>query len=493
MAGLFADFPHNHPGLYGLDINRLTDGRWAALEGSVGSGTFLKTDPDTANAPGGIVLCTGGSTGIQLVRYAMPNTHVTAGIKLRLWADSLPATAWGDRAPGIIFRNTFNLPIMYFCVLPDGSVGASPDGTTLNQVGASSPSVILPHSWNDIEIKLFQDATAGTLEVKVNNVTKLSVTGLALLSSNGSTLGSHPNAIIALGSLNGSLSNTNPTWKCVVIWDGSGSNNNDFLGNVFVAGHDLVSDAALHWTPSYGSNGSHLIGGGVPTNALNVTGVIITGERVNIGTVFYQWTSGSVDAGTPAGTSSNPWLVALGVNAAASIQNMAEAINASGTPGTTYSTSLTAHPVVDMTGYSAGGLGVHATDGVSTPACTESMANGAWARTELDPGTVNDFAWVEADNSPPAASTFNLSDLPPDVTSVRWIETITRGAKVDGGDGNVQTSVSPDGTNWADGTDRPYTVAQTFYDDVSELSPVTGLLWTPTEVNSVIIKLNRTA
>lgn len=491
MAGLFCDFPHNHPGIYGLDVTHLTDGRYAALEGTAGADIYLSADPDTVNAPNGIVLVTGGPIGIQLVRYVMPHTQVTAGFKARLWFDNLPGEAWGSKAPAIIFRNSFNNQIMNFCVLPDGSIGASPDGTTPNQVGATPPSLILPHSWNDIEIKLHQDASAGTLEVRVNNVSKLSVTGLALLSSNGSTSASYPNAIIAFGCLTGAA-NVNPKWKCLAFWDGSGSNNNDFLGNVFVAGHDLVSDAALHWTPSFGTNGSHLIGGAVPTNALSVTGVVSNNEAFNIGTVYYKWTSGSVDAGTPAGTSSNPWLVALGVNAAASIQNAAKAINASGTAGTTYSTSLTAHSVVDMTGYNSGGLGVHSKDGVSTPVCAESMANGVWARTELDPGTVNDFAWVEADATPPAASTFNLSDLPPDVTSVRWIETITRGAKVDGGDGNVQTSVSPDGTNWADGADRPYTVAQTFYDDVSELSPVTGLLWTPTEVNSAIIKLNRT-
>jgi hypothetical protein len=50
-----------------------------------------------------------------------------------------------------------------------------------------------------------------------------------------------------------------------------------------------------------------------------------------------------VNAGTPAGTLANPWLVALGVSTATAWANFSAAINNSGTPGTQYSTALTAH------------------------------------------------------------------------------------------------------------------------------------------------------
>lgn len=77
---------------------------------------------------------------------------------------------------------------------------------------------------------------------------------------------------------------------------------------------------------------------------LTATGVINNGDKVQIDTVYYQFTSGSVDTGSPAGTSANPWLVNLGLTATISLTNLYNAINASGVAGTDYSTALLAHP-----------------------------------------------------------------------------------------------------------------------------------------------------
>ena len=80
------------------------------------------------------------------------------------------------------------------------------------------------------------------------------------------------------------------------------------------------------------------------TGDLNATGLIVNGDTVKIDTVYYKWTSGSVDAGAPAGTSTNPWLVKLGLTSGNSLTELFYAINASGTAGTDYSTALLAHP-----------------------------------------------------------------------------------------------------------------------------------------------------
>jgi len=70
------------------------------------------------------------------------------------------------------------------------------------------------------------------------------------------------------------------------------------------------------------------------------------GNQVRIGDIYYQFTNSSVDAGTPDGTAGNPWLVALGATFAEAMQNIGNAINATGAPGTTYSTNLDPHPTV---------------------------------------------------------------------------------------------------------------------------------------------------
>lgn len=83
---------------------------------------------------------------------------------------------------------------------------------------------------------------------------------------------------------------------------------------------------------------------GFASGTLTAAGAIANGDVIRIDSIYYQWTSGSVNAGTPAGTLANPWLVALGASNSAALDNMRFAINDTGTPGTTYSTALTEHP-----------------------------------------------------------------------------------------------------------------------------------------------------
>lgn len=70
---------------------------------------------------------------------------------------------------------------------------------------------------------------------------------------------------------------------------------------------------------------------------------IANNDEVRIGSVYYRFTNGSVDAGAPAGTAGNPWRVAHTVDTRTNLENLLAAINASGVAGTTYSTALTAN------------------------------------------------------------------------------------------------------------------------------------------------------
>ncbi len=76
-------------------------------------------------------------------------------------------------------------------------------------------------------------------------------------------------------------------------------------------------------------------------NRLGRSGTIENNAVVVIGGVYYKFTSGSVDTGTPAGTSANPWLVALADATNTAMQNLAEAVDIQGTPGSDYSSATT--------------------------------------------------------------------------------------------------------------------------------------------------------
>lgn len=121
-------------------------------------------------------------------------------------------------------------------------------------------------------------------------------------------------------------------------------------------------------------------------------------------------------------------------------------------------------------------------------------STGATGWDLIDEGDTgpNDADYISADNSLPSPAVFTMTDLPPDVVSVRAVMPIGRLVKSDGGDCTVQISVSPNNIDYDDGADRPITVASTYWWDVSYLSPDTGSAWTPTEVNSMRYKVNRT-
>ena len=99
-----------------------------------------------------------------------------------------------------------------------------------------------------------------------------------------------------------------------------------------------IADGGVLWV--YTDNGHALA-------HLTTSGAIANNDTVRLDEVYYKWTTGSVNAGTPLGTAANPWLVALGAGNAAALENLFNAVNASGLAGTDYTTVLTRHPLVN--------------------------------------------------------------------------------------------------------------------------------------------------
>lgn len=91
-----------------------------------------------------------------------------------------------------------------------------------------------------------------------------------------------------------------------------------------------------------------------------ITGSPAAGDKILLGLVYYQFTAGSVNAGAPAGTLANPWLVKLGANDAQSWINFGNAVSALGNPGTDYSTALAANPLAQQVSVEANSAFVRA-------------------------------------------------------------------------------------------------------------------------------------
>lgn len=245
MAIIWADFPSGQEGLYGTDTSYMLNGIWAQLFIGGTATISLSEDPDPNTE--GNVLRMGVSSGIARARIVNPaGAQVTSGVGVRMWLTSLPTGT--NIVPAIEFRNGSNVLICDAVVLPDGTLRVrNSAGATL---GTTTAPAVTANAWQHVEVKSLRDAAAGEAELRVNGVSVLDLTGLALGADN-----------IAQASLAITASDifSFVYWKDFVYWDGSGANGNDFQGSVAV--HDLLPDADidLNWTPSSGSTGWDLL------------------------------------------------------------------------------------------------------------------------------------------------------------------------------------------------------------------------------------------
>jgi hypothetical protein len=129
-----------------------------------------------------------------------------------------------------------------------------------------------------------------------------------------------------------------------------------------------------------------------------ISGAPANTDVVQIGGVYYKFTNAGVNVGAPAGTNANPWLVALGVDAASAWTNLSDAIENSGTAGTQYSTALTANTTVKVASHTGASVTVRATAigaAGNTVSTTETGAAIAWGAATLAGGGGASWTAVE--------------------------------------------------------------------------------------------------
>ncbi len=352
MALIYADIPSEDTGRYGTSKAFMTDGLWA----QVTSAAELLDDPDP-NITGNVLYL-----GSAFARFVYPAAVSTAGIATRVWIPNIPV---GESTKPAIhqYRGGSNELLVTIYITPTGGISAYRwDGASATLLGQTTGPVVTANAWRHIESKVYFDNSAGTVEVRVEGVVVLDL----------NTLDTNPTqcAQVAIGvSVDNASVNQLAYFKDVVFWDGTGSENTDFVGPCGVYRLTPNADVSSGWTPSTGSDDYAL-----------------------------------VDEAPPV-----------------------------------------------------------------------------------------DSDYIYAGDPPPAASIMSMTNLPADIISVRGLVSVVRSEKSDGGDGSLQVSMSPNGTDWDDGSDDAITTAFAYTYDVSEVSPATTDPWTPVEVNAMEVKLNRTA
>lgn len=129
-----------------------------------------------------------------------------------------------------------------------------------------------------------------------------------------------------------------------------------------------------------------------------VSGSPANNDVVRVDLMYYKFTTGSVDAGTPDGTVANPWLVAKGASDTEAWTNLSDAFADDGVPGSQYSTALTPNAQIVVTNLGPTFVSVRATaigalgNSIIT---TETGATIAWTAGTLTGGGGPTFTQVQ--------------------------------------------------------------------------------------------------
>ena len=248
MSLLHLDFPSGQTGLYGTNTSYLLNGTYAET-----NGLSLVEDPDPTTT--GNVLHYNSSTTYCLLRKVLPASETTVGFACRLWFPALPADA--SRMPFLFdARNTGNTSLFSIKLETDGRISAyrgNPITGSGTLLGTSTSPAIVANAWQHIELKVFLDDAAGTIEVRVEGVTVLSLTSQDTLNAAG------PCTQIAQGRASFSSGSHSYYTKDWVLWDTAGTLNNDFMSSVAV--YELIPDGdiSFNWAASSGTTGWNLI------------------------------------------------------------------------------------------------------------------------------------------------------------------------------------------------------------------------------------------
>lgn len=179
-------------------------------------------------------------------RIALPSPSAgQVGFAARYWFDGFGA---GNSRQAVAAFYTVGLSPLACCHVEANGALTLRNGFEGTEIATTTAPVISTNSWNHIETAY--DGTTGDMEVRVNSVTVLTGTSTNL----GTAAFANPTERLAAGF------NSGLRMKDMVIWDDTGTRNNDFMGTVICRRFKPDSDVTLGgWTLSTGTSGFALL------------------------------------------------------------------------------------------------------------------------------------------------------------------------------------------------------------------------------------------
>lgn len=260
--------------IYGTTTSNLSSGVYTVDDGALS----LVTDPDTVSSGYVIKFQPNGGVGGGAIRYVLQAGATTeVGVSHRVWLPALPI-ANSQRAWLVRFHDSANRMITGIQVLTTGALAvvSYSDSSTTNSytiLDQTSNPVISAQGWYHIETKFTSGTgSTGAIEIRVEGKTVLEGSTYNFQNSSACY------QIVHRCTSDGTGASTTFCMKDYVVWDTSGSYNNDFLGSVLVAELAPASDVSLNWTPSSGTTGYNILNVSSPSNTSYISAPYSTDE-----------------------------------------------------------------------------------------------------------------------------------------------------------------------------------------------------------------------
>lgn len=236
MALLWCDgFDH-----YGTTAGNLTEGVWAEVSSGYG---LSAVNPRTGLR---CINFNASTTTPRRMRRVLGGAKTTVGIACAIYMSNLPIV--NNSYVLMDFRDAANAVQISIVVQSTGTISAIRGVASGTILGTSASPVITAEAYQHVETLVFFSQTVGTVEVRVNGVTVLSLSGQDTVASSliecsqvAFSLG--PNVTTAAPDVVSDLDD-------VFTYDNAGSFNNTFIGDRRVL--TLLPDAdtiQADWTP----------------------------------------------------------------------------------------------------------------------------------------------------------------------------------------------------------------------------------------------------
>lgn len=250
---------------YGTVLTNMTDGAWAEADATI-SGTQARTGAKSYHL-----------TGNTIGRRVFGGAKTTVGVGGAFYCDILPVA--NQTTDPITFCDAGNFPQITVALDTTGVLsiwrGNGSGSRFTTKLGDSGVPVITAAAWNHIEAKCKISNTIGTVEVRVNGVTVINLTGQDT-DAGGGEVSQVRFEVTGLGTSGFYVDD-------VFAWDTAGSLNNDFIGDRKVVTDFPNADTAdVAWTRSTGSTNFGVIDENPPNGDTDYLTTTNTGDKAGV-------------------------------------------------------------------------------------------------------------------------------------------------------------------------------------------------------------------